>query len=130
MLVVAKCFGCLYYAHTFEKETCMRSNSRETRENQIKMYDQSIQERRAALEKKGLAPKDFDKDKMYEHLKAKRRAIIKAIAAIDAVKARNEKPKEVVVEEVAPEPVVTKEKKPKKEKAAKTEKAAPAKAKD
>jgi hypothetical protein len=103
----------------------MPSNTRDTRENQIKLYDQRIKERRADLEKKGIAPKDFNKDKMYEHLKAKRRDLIKAIAAIDAIKARNEQPKEKVVEEVAPAPAAPKEKKPKKEK---KEKAAPAKA--
>jgi hypothetical protein len=116
---------CLYYADTFDKEIRMRSNSRDTRENQIKLYDQRIQERRAELEKKGLNPKDFNKDKKYEHLKAKRRDIINALAAIDQVKARNEQPKEPVVEEAAPAPAPSKEKKPKKEKAAK---AAPAKA--
>jgi hypothetical protein len=102
----------------------MPSNTRATRENQIKLFDQRLQERRAELEKKGIKPKDFDRDKIYEHLKAKRRAIIKAMAVIDAGIARNEKAKEVVVEEVAPAPAPAKEKKPKKEKA---EKAAPAK---
>jgi hypothetical protein len=116
---------CLYYALTFEKETCMPSNSRETRENQIKSYDQRILERRADLERKGIAPKDFNRDKVYEHLKAKRRDLMNAIAAIDALKVRNEQAKEKVVEEVAPPPPAAKEKKPKKEKAAK---AAPAKA--
>jgi len=108
-----------------KRETSMPSNTRETRENQIKSFDQRLQERRAELEKKGIKPKDFDRDKTYEHLKAKRRAIINAIAAIDAVIVRNKKAKEVVVEEVAPTPAPAKEKKPKKEK---TEKAAPAKA--
>ena len=106
----------------------MPSNTRETRENQLKSYDQRILERRANLEKKGIAPKDFTKDGVYEHLKAKRRDLMKALAAIDAIKVRNEQAKEAkekVVEEVAPPPPAAKEKKPKKEKAAK---AAPAKA--
>jgi hypothetical protein len=111
----------------------MRSKSRDTRENQKKQYDQRIQERRAALEKKGITSKEFNKDKVYEHLKAKQRAIMKAIAAIDASDARNEPRKEVVVEQAAPAPAAPKEKKPKKEKAEKAEKApakAPAKAGD
>jgi hypothetical protein len=108
----------------------MPSQSRDTRENQKKSYDQRILERRADLEKKGIAPKDFSKDRVYEHLKAKRRAIMKAIAAIDAGNARNEQPKEVAVEQPAPAPAAPKEKKPKKEKSEKAEKAAPAKAGD
>jgi hypothetical protein len=103
----------------------MPSNSRGTRENQIKSYDQRILDRRADLERKGITPKDFNKDKVYEHLKAKRRDLMKAIAAIDQIRARNEQPKEPVMEEVAPAPPAPKEKKPKKEKAPK---AAPAKA--
>jgi len=108
----------------------MPSNSRDTRENQKKSYDQRIQERRADLEKKGITPKDFKKDKVYEHLKAKRRAIINAIAAIDDRNARNEPHKEAAAEQAAPAPAPTKEKKPKKEKPEKAEKAAPAKAGD
>ena len=102
----------------------MRSNSKDTRENQKNSYDQRILERQEELKKKGIDPKDFIKDNVYEHLKAKRRAIVKALAAIDAVKARNVSAKEakeakkVVVEEVAPAPAAPKEKKPKKEKAA------------
>jgi hypothetical protein len=92
----------------------MPSQSRDTRENQKKLYDQRIQERRAELEKKGIAPKEFDKDKVYEHLKAKRRAIMKAIAAIDASNARNEQRKEAAVEQAAPAPAAPKAKKPKK----------------
>jgi hypothetical protein len=106
------------------------SKLRDTRENQIKLYDQRIQERRADLEKKGISPKEFNKDNVYEHLKAKRRAIMKAIAAIDASKARNERPKEEAAEQAAPAPAAPKEKKPKKEKVEKAEKAAPAKAGD
>jgi len=48
-----------------------------------------MQERRAYLEKKGIDPKEFNWDNVYEHLKAKRRAIMKAIAAIDASDARS-----------------------------------------
>ena len=108
----------------------MPSKSSDTREYQMKLYDQRIQERLEDLKKKGIAPKDLDKDRVYEHLKAKRRAIIKAIAAIDGVIARNAPPKEAAVEQPAPEPVAPKEKKPKKEKPEKAEKAAPAKAGD
>jgi hypothetical protein len=108
----------------------MPSQSSDTRENQKKLYDQRIQERRADLEKKGIPPKEFDKDKVYEHLKAKRRAIINAIAAIDARNARNQQPKEVAAEQAAPAPAAPKEKKPKKEKPEKAEKAPPAKAGD
>ena len=105
----------------------MRSKSRDTREDQKKLYDQRIQERRADLEKKGIGSKDFDKDKVYEHLKAKQRAIMRAIAAIDESNARNEHSEEAAAEQAAPAPAVPKEKKPKKEKPAK---AAPAKAGD
>ncbi len=109
----------------------MSSKSSDTRENQKKLYDQRIQERRADLEKKGITPKEFKKDKVYEHLKAKRRAIMKAIAAIDAIKARNEQLKEAAAEQAAPPaPAAPKEKKPKKEKPEKAEKTAPAKAGD
>ncbi len=108
----------------------MPSESRDTRENQMKLCDQRIQERLADLKKKGIAPKEFSKDRVYEHLKAKRRAIIKAIAAIDDVIARNAPPKEAAAEQAAPAPAAPKEKKPKKEKPPKAEKAAPAKAGD
>ncbi len=108
----------------------MPSQSRDTRENQKKLYDQRIQERRADLEKKGIASKEFDKDKVYKHLKAKRRAVMKAIAAIDASNARNEHRKEAISEQAVPAPASTKEKKPKKEKPEKAEKAAPAKTGD
>jgi hypothetical protein len=106
----------------------MRSKSRDTRENQKKLYDQRIQERRADLEKRGIASKDINKDKVYKHLKAKQRAIMKAITAITASEARNEPRKEVSAEVAAPAPPPSKEKKPKKEKPEKAEKAAPAKA--
>ncbi len=109
----------------------MQSKSRETRENQKKLYDQRLQERQADLKKKGLTSKDFNKDKVYEHLKGKQRSIVKAIAAIDARNARNEHHKEEAAEQAAPEIAIPKDKKPKKEKVEKpkkAEKAAPAKA--
>jgi len=108
----------------------MPSKSSDTRENQKKLYDQRIQERRADLEKKGITPKEINKDKVYEHLKAKRRGIMRAIAAINVSNARNEPRKEAAAEQAAPAPAAPKEKKPKKEKPEKTEKAAPAKADD
>jgi hypothetical protein len=108
----------------------MGSESRDTRENQKKLYDQRIQERRADLEKKGITSKEISKDKVYEHLKAKQRAIVRAIAAIDDGNARNERRKEAAAEQAAPAPAAPKEKKPKKEKPEKAEKAAPAKAGD
>jgi hypothetical protein len=106
----------------------MPSKTRDTRENQMKLYDQRIQERRADLEKKGLSPKDISRDRVYEHFMAKRRAIMKAIVAINVSKARNEPRNEAAAEPAAPAPAAAKEKKPKKEKAEKAEKAAPAKA--
>ena len=108
----------------------MPSKSSDIRENQKKLYDQRIQERRADLERKGITPKDFNKDKVYEHLKAKRRAIMRAITAIDASNARNEHRKEAAAEPAAPAPATPKEKKSKKEKPEKAEKAAPTKAGD
>jgi len=108
----------------------MPSQSREARENQKKSYDRLIQARQAKLKEKGLAAKDFNKDKVYEHLKAKQRAIVKAIAAIDALAKRIESSKEAAPEPAAPEPAAPKEKKPKAEKSGKSEKpakAAPAK---
>jgi hypothetical protein len=108
----------------------MPSKSSDTRENQKKLYDQRIQERRADLEKKGITPKEINKDKTYEHLVAKRRAIMKAIIAINVSNARNEHPKEAAAEQAAPAPVAPKEKKPKKEKPEKAGKDAPGKAGD
>jgi hypothetical protein len=113
----------------------MPSQSKETREKQKKSYDELIQARQAELKKKGLTAKDFNKDKVYEHLKAKQRAIVNAIAAIDARTKRIESSKEAAAEPAAPVPAppAPKEKKPKKEKSeksekpAKAEKAAPAK---
>ncbi len=106
----------------------MPSQSSDTRENQRKSYDQRIQERRSDLEKKGIPPKEFSKDKVYEHLKAKRRAILNAIAAINASNVRNEHRVEAVAEQAAPAPAAPKEKKPKKEKPEKAEKTPPVKA--
>ena len=108
----------------------MPSQSRDTRENQKKLYDQRIQERRVDLEKKGITSKEVNKDRVYEHLKAKQRAIMKAIAAIDDINARNEHHKEAAAEQATPAPAAPKEKKPKKEKPEKAEKDAPAKASD
>ena len=108
----------------------MPSKSSDTRENQKKFYDQRIQERRADLEKKGIAPKDINKDKVYEHLMAKRRAIMKAIIAIKVSNARNERPKEAAAEQAAPAPAAPKEKKARKEKPEKAQKDAPGKAGD
>jgi len=98
----------------------MPSKSRDTRENQIKSYDQSIKKRRADLEKKGITPKEFNKDNVFKHLKAKRRAILNAIAVIDARNERNERHMEAATEPPAPAPAAPKKKKPKKEKAAPT----------
>ena len=108
----------------------MPSKSSDTRENQKKFYDQRIQERRADLEKKGIPPKEINKDKVYEHLMAKRRAIMKAIAAIDDSNARNEHRKEAAAEQAAPAPAAPKEKKARKEKPEKAQKDAPGKAGD
>lgn len=108
----------------------MPSQSRDTRENQKKSYDQLIQARQAELKKKGLTAKDFNKDKVYEHLKARQRAILKAIAAIDAANKLNERNKEAAVEPAAPASAAPKEKKSKKEKPEKGQKAAPAKTGD
>lgn len=96
----------------------MPSKLRDTRENQIKLYDQSMKERRAYLEKKGITPKEFNKDNVYKHLKAKRRAVMNAITVIDARNARNKRPMETATEPPAPAPAAPKKKKPKKEKAA------------
>jgi len=108
----------------------MPSKSGDTRENQKKLYDQRIQGRRADLEKKGITTKEINKDKVYAHLKAKRRAIMNAIAAIDASNARKGNRKEAAAEPAAPAPAAPKEKKPKKEKPEKAEKTAPAKTGD
>jgi hypothetical protein len=108
----------------------MSSKSKETRENQKKQYEQQIQERKSVLEKKGLSPKEFKKDNVYEHLQAELRSVMKAIAAINDSDARNANRGKVGAEQAAAE--ASKEKKPKKEtsdKAEKPAKAAPDKAK-
>jgi hypothetical protein len=103
----------------------MSSQSRATRENQKKLYDERLQARQDFLEKRGIAPTDFKKDKVYEHLKAKHQAIVKAIAAIDASLARKEHPAAKDAKKAAPAPAPT-EKKQKKEKPEKATNAAPA----
>ncbi|MFN0317498.1 MAG: hypothetical protein ACKVQA_20940 [Burkholderiales bacterium] len=103
----------------------MSSQSRETRENQKKLYDERLQARQTVLEKRGMAPNEFKKDKVYQHLKAKHQAIVKAIAAIEASLKPREQPEARNAKEAAPAPTPT-EKKQKKEK---PEKAAPAKSK-
>ena len=108
----------------------MGSESRDIRENQKKLYDQRIQKRRADLEKKGITSKEINKDKVYEHLKAKQRAIMNAIAAIDDGSARNERRKEAAAGQAAPAAAAPKEKKPRKEMPEKAEKPTPAKAGD
>jgi hypothetical protein len=77
-----------------------------------------------------ISSKEFNKDKLYEHLNAKQRAIMRAIAAIDASVARNEHRKEAAAEQADPAPAAPKEKKPQKEKPEKAEKAAPSKTGD
>jgi len=101
----------------------MSSQSRVTRENQKKQYDDRLQARQNVLEKRGMAPTEFKKDKVYEHLKAKHQAIVKAIAAIDASLARKEHPEAKDANKAAPAPAPTKQKK---EKPEKVPKAAPA----
>jgi len=103
----------------------MSSQSRTTREHQKKLYDERLQARQAVLEKRGMAPGQFKKDKVYEHLKAKHQAITEAIAAIDASLARKEQPEAKAAKKAAPAPAPT-EKKQKKEKPEKAAKAAPA----
>jgi hypothetical protein len=103
----------------------MSSQSRATRENQRKLYDERLQARQSVLEKRGMAPTEFKKDKVYEHLKARHQAIVKAIAAIDAGLTRKERPDAKDASKAAPAPAPT-EKKQKKEKPEKAAKAAPA----
>ena len=103
----------------------MSSQSRSTRENQKKLYDERMQARQDVLEKRGMAPKEFRKDKVYEHLKAKHQAIVEAIAAIDANLARKERPAAQDTNKAAPAPRPT-EKKQKKEKPETAAKAASA----
>jgi hypothetical protein len=106
----------------------MSSQSRATRENQKKLYDGRLQARQSVLEKRGMAPTEFEKDKVYEHLKAKQQAVVKAIAAIDASLTPKADPGAKQANKAAPAPAATekKQKKEKPEKAAKAAKAAPA----
>jgi hypothetical protein len=105
----------------------MSSQSRATRENQKKLYDERLQARQTALEKRGMAPNEFKKDKVYEHLKAKHQAITKAIAAIDASLTRKEHPEAKDAKKAAPAPAPTEKKQKKDEKKKeKPEKVAPA----
>jgi hypothetical protein len=107
------------------EEIQMSSQSRATRENQKKLYDAHLQARQSLLEKRGMAPGAFKKDKVYEHLKAKHQSIVQAIAAIDASLARNERSQAKDANEAPPAPAPTekKQKKEKPEKAAKAPKA-------
>ena len=82
----------------------MSSQSRATRENQKKLYDQRLQARQTVLEKRGMAPTAFKKDKVYQHLKAKHQAIVEAIATIDAILARKDQPKAKDVKQAPPPP--------------------------
>ena len=102
----------------------MSSQSRATRENQKKLYDERLQARQNVLEKRGMSPTEFKKDKVYEHLKAKQQAIVKAIAAIDASLARKEHPEAKDAKKAAPAPAPTEKKQ--KEKPEKAATAAPA----
>ena len=103
----------------------MSSQSRATRENQKKLYDGRLRARQSVLEKRGMGPTEFKKDKVYEQLKAKHQAIVKAIAAIDASLARKEHPEAKDANKAAPAPAAT-EKKQKKEKPEKAANAAQA----
>ena len=103
----------------------MSSQSRATRENQKKLYDELLHARRNLLQKRGMAPTEFKKDKVHEHLKAKHQAIVRAIAAIDASLTRKEPPEAKGANKAAPAPAPT-ENKQKKEKPEKAAKAAPA----
>jgi hypothetical protein len=103
----------------------MSSQSRATRENQKKLYEGRLQARQTVLEKRGMAPQEFKKDKVYQHLKAKHQAVIKAIAALDASLTRKEHPGAKDAKQAARAPAPT-EKKQKKEKPEKAAKAAPA----
>ena len=98
----------------------MSSQSRATRENQKKLYDERLQARQNVLEKRGMAPTELKKDKVFEHLKAKHQAIVKAIAAIDVSLARKEHPEAKDANKAAPAPAPTKQKKEKPGKAPKT----------
>jgi hypothetical protein len=96
----------------------MSSQSRATRENQKKLYDERLQARQSVLESRGMAPAEFKKDKVYEHLKAKHQAIVKAIAAIDASLTRKGQPEDANKAAPAAAPTEKKQKKEKPEKGA------------
>ena len=83
----------------------MSSQSRATRENQKKLYDERLQARQTVLEKRGMAPGEFKKDKVYGKLKAKHQAITKAIAAIDASLASIEKIKTLIADGMLKSPI-------------------------
>jgi hypothetical protein len=105
----------------------MSSQSKATRESQKQLLEGRLQARQAILEKKGVAAAEFKKDKVYQHLQAKHKAIVKAMAVIDEIAARKERAAVKEVSKAAPPPAPD-EKKPKKEKAekpAKVPKAAP-----
>ena len=102
----------------------MSSQSRATRENQKKLYDERLRARQNVLEKRGMGLTEFKKDKVYEHLKAKHQAIVKAIAAIDASLTRKEHPEAKDAKKAAPAPA-PREKKQQKEKPEKAAKTAP-----
>ena len=104
----------------------MSSQSRATRENQKKLYDECLQARQNVLEKRGIALTEFKKDKVYEHLKAKHQAIVKAIAAIDASLKRQEHTEARDANKAAAAPTPTEKKQKKEEKPDKPAKAAPA----
>ena len=105
----------------------MSSQSRATRESQKRAFEARLQARQGILEKRGLAPPDFRKDKVYQHLKARHEAIVSALGVIDEL-AKRAQPQPKEASKPAPEAAPV-EKKPKKEKAEKAEKAEkPAKA--
>ena len=103
----------------------MSSQSRATRENQKKLYDERLQARQNLLEKRGMAATEFKKDKVYEHLKARHQAIVNAVAIIDARLTRKEHPEAKDAKKQAPAPAPT-EKKQKKEKPEKAARDTPA----
>ena len=105
----------------------MSSQSKATRENQRKHLEGQLKARQGTLEKRGVAPANFRKDKVYQHLKARHEAIVSALGVIDEL-AKRAQPQPKEASKPAPEAAPV-EKKPKKEKAEKAEKAEkPAKA--
>ena len=107
----------------------MSSQSRATRENQKKLYDERLQARQTVLEKRGIAANEFKKDKVYQQLKAKHQAVTEAIAAIDASLARKEPLAAKDAKKAVPSPAPT-DKKQQKEKPEKVAKAAAADSKE